>query len=204
MLDALIVRNIEDIEQAYARAIGPVTETLANAIDHLISDIGFENIDYDVNDLSDPWFGLRQWKSETEGEYDLYFILGFEGDALSWPALLIGANSGSTFFELRSNSWTGTRRWRSFLKEPAHETLREELMEAGFVLDEKAGTLRMPLRLKSDTLAQAYESEDFAQALEPIRRAVIQIIQARRPFDRLVELIRGNVTAESGGPTSAA
>jgi hypothetical protein len=204
-LDALIVRNLEDIEQSYSRASKAITETLAREINALFEQFQ-DRVESEIGDLSgDPWFALPEWKSsgDEDKNYDLFFWLTYEGDeANTWPTIFVGANGASAWWKMGSSAWTGARTWKNFLKNPKHEDLHNELRSDGFIIDEKEGTLRLPLRLKQEVLAHAFETENFDEALEPVRNTLQSISTRRDGLDRLVALIRSNAVVEPHGPAA--
>jgi hypothetical protein len=193
-LDALVARNIGDIEAAleHARALG---HALIEEIGELMrAELG-EGwlVDVDVNDDTAPLrLARREWGSDetasAKGGYAFTFNEnpgpGDETDN-TWLSALLNAGPAGASIRLYfwSDSFGAKRRWRRLIQ--GQEAVTERLLHADFKQDSDQW-LYLPLGLEAETLAQGYESGDLAVALKPAVDAARVIKSCLPAFDELI------------------
>jgi hypothetical protein len=193
-LDALIVRNIGDVEAALLRAreIGDeVVESIGEAVRSGL-DEGWE-VAVDVDDETPIRFARRAWidgeTSALSGSY--HFSLsdkngpGGETDQ-TWLCTLLGngpAGSSAVFY-FWSNSFSAKRRWKKLADDQSK--LVDQLLDAGFRQDEKQW-LYVPIAMNAEALAKAFEEGDLSAAMTPVI-AALEVIEATAPsIEALIE-----------------
>lgn len=87
-------------------------------------------------------------------------------------------------------------KFRPGLNNAAEKTIRDDKAVAGFfelsgwTRDEQEARLVQPVDLKTELVAQAFEMNDFDEALEPVSQAVTAAIAAKADLDALINRIR--------------
>ncbi|MDF2603052.1 hypothetical protein [Sphingomonas sp.] len=193
-LDALIVRNISDVEAALLRAfeIGDeVIEEIGNVLRSMLGD-AWEVI-VDGKDDTPIRFARRGWLGgNTPVLARSYHIslTGKEGPSgdtdQSWLMTLLGngPKGSSAVFYLWSDKFYTKRRWKKLLDDKADRI--KKLLDAGFRQDENQW-LYLPLLIDSEELANGLEVGDLSRAMAPVSEA-ISIIQAVVPeIEALIE-----------------
>jgi hypothetical protein len=87
-------------------------------------------------------------------------------------------------------------KFRPGLSEASERTIRDDKAVAGFfklsgwTRDEQEARLFQPVDLLKELVAQAFEMNDFDEALEPVSQAVTAAIAAKADLDALINRIR--------------
>lgn len=195
-LDALIIRNIADIEAAMKHAqeeIGPrVWEEVARVMQ--------EECDADpwiaVADVEDEdvWFTDRGWLMPDQRKPKADFWLGLdertdggnEGENSWLAAFVAGGPNGATMAFWLDQRILGPGAWKKLVK--SSDGVVAELRGLGFSVDDDDDRrLYLPVVLDREALASAFETEDFDAVLAPIKVAVGNAISAAPVLARLRE-----------------
>lgn len=196
-LDALVIRNIADIEAAMNHAkneIGPrIWEQVAQVVQEMCDAEGWVALSDVAND--DVWFAHRSWlmadqrKPKADFSFALDERLSENGeDENSWVATFVanGPNGATMAFWLYQRL-LGPGAWKKLVK--TNDALVAELRGFGFSVDDDDDRrLYLPLVLDRELLARAFETEDFDVVLEPARIAVSNAMKAAPVLLRLREL----------------
>ncbi len=193
-LDALIIRNIGDVEAALLRAyeIGDETiEAIGAAIRSGLDEAW--KVVVDVNDDTPIRFARRIWiggeTSSLSGSY--HFSLsdknGPGGDTdHTWLCSLlgIGPEGSSAVLYFWSDSFGAKRRWKKLADDQSK--LIDKLLDAGFRQDDKQW-LYVPVTIDAEALAKAFEEGDLSTAMAPVA-AALGVIEAAMPsIEALIE-----------------
>ncbi|MDK2767902.1 MAG: hypothetical protein KYX69_09305 [Sphingomonas sp.] len=193
-LDALIVRNIGDVEAALLRAydIGDeVVEAIGSAIRLGLDDTW--EVAVEVDDNPPIRFSKRAWldgqPQSLSGAY--HFSLsekngaGGETDE-TWLMTLLGdgPNGSSAVLYLWSDTFHAKRRWKKLLDDQSD--LIDRLLDAGFRQDSDQW-LYLPVAIDGEALANGFEIGDLSAAMAPVTDA-LGIIQSGMPdIEALIE-----------------
>jgi hypothetical protein len=202
-LDGLIVRNIADIEAAYNRATDEMEAVLgketAKLFERKFTAQEWEG-SHDVklcDGKGEQWTAPIEWRSTASDseEYDLFIgfgcQLGLDGYEASWLGHFAGIRGSGIQLQLQSNTLHSKGLWKKFLKTLTDQVLLSKLREEGFTVNNE---LEYPLALRVnfelDTLAKAFEDEDFHQAFRPLEISIDTVVGLRDILDELVIAIR--------------
>lgn len=193
-LDALIVRNIGDLESALLRAyeIGDVlVEVIGEAIQ---ANLGASwEVHVDVDDDTPIRFARREWlNSETPSVVGAYhFSLsdkdGPGGDTdQTWLMTLLGGgpNGSSAVLYLWSQTFYAKRRWKKLLDDQSN--LIDRLLNAGFRQDSDQW-LYLPIAIDGEALANGFETGDLFAAMGPVIEALGTIQSAMPDIEALID-----------------
>jgi hypothetical protein len=193
-LNALIVRNIGDIEAAFDRATGAIdTRTWQAIADVAESAMSCEDGwlgEFDIN--GDIVFYPEEWR-DSEGKPECYFQIdeikgeGKSGEGQSWLGDVVGESSHGAYSALIFEQEIVKGK---ALSNVANRTanLRERLRQIGF--QEKHKKLHLPFRIPKETLAQAFAEGNFDDAMVRLTEAIAKIIESRPTFDEMVATFR--------------
>ena len=201
-LDAMIVRNIHDIEAAYQRVNDQIetalTKGVAEIFAHATEQSGWDGDSADV-DFEKMWLAPKDWKSqsgdETSEEYDLYFCLSYSGEAeLTWLSTFVGAADLQLGLFLETDMLTGPA-WRRLIKSAEMKDALMQITSKGFTVESANGEIVIYFKIDREKLACGFENDDLSEALEPIAAAMKMAIDARSVFEPLLKRIRADVAA---------
>jgi len=142
------------------------------------------------------WYGDRMWVcppawaiDRENDSWKAYFEFNRENDDLVDTFELASfCGSGRTRVGFRftaTSAYFGNKRqWLNFCNRSL-PTAASELQKLGFTYDK--GLWFLPVTLSSTDLAAAYEGEDYAEALQPIRLALDQLKLAQPVFDEIIK-----------------
>tara|TARA_B100001179_G_scaffold229057_1_gene214120 strand:+ start:448 stop:1065 length:618 start_codon:yes stop_codon:yes gene_type:complete len=194
VLDALVTRNIGDIEGAllHARKLGH--ELLDEIAARLRQDLGEGwEAEADLEDDGNPVkFAKTSWREPDASLGDGY-VFNFnekpgpnEETDETWFSTLLnaGPNGASIAIYLWSDTFWAKRRWRKLVQQEAKTV--EKLLEAGFRQDDDLW-IYIPLVLHTDELAKGYEQGDLETALMPVSQ-IAEVIKSTLPqLEALIE-----------------
>ena len=195
-LNAMIVRNIDDIDAAYSRATNEIETALTREVAAIFSEAAksesWEGSDDDAS-LDELWLAPAEWWSEGQDdedeEYDLFLTLGYDGKAdLTWLATFLGSGDLRLGIFLDSNALTESR-WRKLVRS-LDPGLINKLAAAGFSVDASKGFIALYVKIDKEALAKGFEDGDIAESLGPIADALAQAVKARPVLDELGTLVR--------------
>lgn len=196
---AVIVRHIDEIEAALKYADETMEPQLGKAVAELGNDWlkKHEWAGETEDDLGEEfWVASKEWQMEGESKdsFDLY--ANFDSsvgpndfDPSTWIANFAGFLGAGIHFTFETDA-LNKNPWKSLLK--TETILVDELLSRGFQCDLKSGELAMPISIDRETLAEAFQEEDFEEALKPIEKALDNMLAAKDVLDKLVEAIRKN------------
>lgn len=200
---ALIVRNIGDLESAFAFAekIGEgIWESVQSMLRDRLEPIGWHVSDYDENDAS-IWFAPREWLvPDLEDPYadPCFTIESFDGPGGEYDQtdlakfLQAGANGSGIALWFSSEAMTKKRYRQRLIGQDLPEL--SVLLTSGFEIDSQQW-IRIPIRLDVEAVAQGAEDEDYASALKPLQAALNLAVAQVGQFSSLVQSISAAQTA---------
>lgn len=193
-LNALVTRNIGDIEAAYTHAeeLGSsLLEAIADVLREELGDAWHVEVDVDNEDVP-LWFARRDWLgNDSRSDRDRYSFNfrmkagpGGEYD-YTWLASLMnaGPEGASVVVYFWAATFNGKRRWIRLLEE--EKGLVENLVEAGFKQDTDRW-LYLPFALDTELLAEGYEAGHITAALKPARDMASVICGTIKQLETLV------------------
>lgn len=193
-LNALVTRNIGDIEAAYTHAeeLGSsLLEAIADVLTEELGDAWHVEVDID-NEQTPLWFARRDWLgNDSRSDRDRYSFNfnmktgpGGEYD-YTWLASLLnaGPEGASVAVYFWAATFNGKRRWIRLLEE--QKGLVENLVEAGFKQDADR-RLYLPFALDAELLAKCYEAGDITAALKPARDLASAVCGTIKQLEALV------------------
>jgi hypothetical protein len=202
---AVIVDHIDELEGAmhFAHTVmkAKLGEVTAAEIERHRLEFGWAGkVSSDLDDTT--WLAAEEWRAKDESENpddlcDLYIdfdnVSAPDGrEPETWVGTFCGFAGAGLQFAFGSNL-LNRREWKAVLR--TEQDVINSLVESGFRCDLKDGSLTYPLSIQPSTLSQAFETEEFDDALRPIGEALSEISRARPLLDRLVAAIR---TASAG------
>lgn len=200
-LNALVARNIGDIEAAYAHAVelgSSLLEAIAVVLREELGDAW--HVEVDDEDDDDPlWFTRRDWLG-TDGKsasdrYRFIFNMktgpGGEYDD-TWLSSLLnaGPHGASVAVYFSASSFGGKRRWSRLVED--QKVAVAMLLDAGFKQDSDKW-IYFPFRLDPDLVVKGYEAGDMPIALKPasdfaaIIGSAVEALEALVARDRVFE-----------------
>jgi hypothetical protein len=197
-LDALLVRHVGDIEAALHHISAITTKRLFRELAEVVEDEldekdWFSTLVAEDNDL---WFAPRTWLTAKTNpqQADAWFALdelvqdGGEADE-TWIAelLAVGPQGAKTALIFYQDPF-GRAAWKKLLKQ--NGPMIAMLQEAGVSYDASSASLYIPVTLQGETLATAFEQEEFEAAFLPFREAVRTAVAARPLIDELLTKAR--------------
>lgn len=196
-LDALVIRNIADIEAAMNHAkmeIGPrIWEQVARVMQEICDAEAWVAVSDVAND--DLWFAHRSWLMADQRKPKADFWIGLDErlsesgeDENSWLSTFVanGPNGATMAFWLNQRI-LGAGAWKKLVK--ANDGLVAELRGLGFSVDDDDDRrLYLPVVLDRELLARSFETEDFDVVIEPARIAIVDATKAAPVLVRLREL----------------
>jgi len=193
-LNALVTRNIGDIEAAYTHAVELGASLMEDIADILRAELGDSwHVVVDVDNENVPlWFARRDWLgNDSRSDRDRYsFNFNMKagpGDEYdhTWLASLMntGPEGASVAVYFWASTFNGKRRWIRLLEE--QKGLVENLVKVGFKQDTDRW-LYLPFALDSALLAKGYEAGDITAALKPARDLASVICGTIKQLETLV------------------
>ena len=188
---ASVVRDIGRIERAFHAACGPMSDQLRAEITFAMR--GAAPAQWALSEIPELTLTCPDWQSRKphkRGDAWLQLHAIAKDDVEhSWIAAATGSGPTAMCLELR------VRKRLSPLscKLQGNVALTESLLARGFELTEAGTRLILPIAIDVDELALAFESQDFYEAMEPVREATAMAVAAKPEIDELPDLLRGTV-----------
>ena len=194
---ASVVRDIERIERAFYAAHGPMSDQLLGEIAYAMR--GAAPAQWVLSKIPELTLTCPDWQSRKphkRGDAWLQLRQVARDDLeQSWIAAATGSGPTSMCLELmvrkRLSPLSG--------KLQGNIALTESLLARGFELTEAGTRLIMPISIDVDELALAFETQDFHEAMEPVREATAMAVAAKPEIDELLDLLRGTAAAKKSG-----
>ena len=192
-LDALVIRNIADIEAAIVHAqleIGPVIwREAAKTAQTLCEGDWTVVVDADDDELrlaDRSWMTHGTRKPKADFSIRLYERVPRDGDGENtWLATFVasGPNGATMAFWIEQTIATPSV-WRKLVK--TSEGIVAELRALGFSIDDDDDRrLYLPVVLDREALARAFETDDFDEVMKPVATAVGNVMAAAPVLTRL-------------------
>ena len=197
-LDALVIRHIADIEGGMRHAKEVIEPRLWEEAAEIVLTRIDDSTWYGFADAEDQaiWIAKKAWLRPDASPVDAdFFILLDEGASEnghgenSWLASFTGAGTDPATTVLSfSQDVLNDGPWKKLLK--THPQVVDAIIAKRFIYDVRAGSLSIPMVIDRETLATAFEDEEFGAAFEPLAQAVDTVIAAEAELDALVDLAR--------------
>ncbi|MXO48644.1 hypothetical protein GRI69_10275 [Erythrobacter vulgaris] len=187
---ARIVKNIAQLEQDYRLADGHLSDWLMRMI--MISMKAAAPEPFVVENTAwSAYLSHPDWKpTKRIGRGDAWLeIVEFARDELdhTWLAAALGA--GPTELNLELMFRDGLAGY--FAKLEGDQGLTSKLRKKGFKIDTPNKRVYLPIVINADLLAKALPTDDFQDAMAPVREATELGIAAKPEIDLLLKLVRG-------------
>lgn len=201
LLNALIVRNIADIEKAWKHANAKISAKLEEGTMKIFKEFA-ENNEWNTgndDDFSSAWTASPEWKtaSAEDDSYDIY--LEFNGKLPSdetWLSCFINALGNPMFLYVVTDS-LGTKEWSELFKAAANKEIFENFEKQGFIVERTNRNEHICIypEIDAEALARGFEDDDISEALMPIREALDRFLKAKPLLDELCKRIRNRAAA---------
>lgn len=187
---ARIVKNIAQLEQDYRLADGHLSDWLMRMI--MISMKAAAPEPFVVENTAwSAYLSHPDWKpTKRIGRGDAWLeIVEFARDELdhTWLAAAVGA--GPTELNLELMFRDGLAGY--FAKLEGDQGLTSKLRKKGFKIDTSNKRVYLPIVINAELLAKALPTDDFQDAMAPVREATELGIAAKPEIDLLLKLVRG-------------
>lgn len=200
-IDALIMRNIGEIELAHERIEGHLevvlTREAGKVFRSVASAAGWHCKADSLDD--DFWMAKPAWKirrGEPDDEADYLLVLALDWDSTkpeaSWPGIFVGSRGSRLLVRLDSDKFTPAR-WSRFLEEVAVRPVVAKLRRGGLVHDpnNKAEPFAIDVTSDPEDIALAFEGEEqFEQGLNRLKGALLAIVAMDEELEELSALVR--------------
>ena len=193
-LDALVIRNIGDIEAALIHARELETGLLEAVESILVDELGPTwHVEYDPDDDYPLWLTHSDWIEEgTPARKNSYRLQMEEKDGPdgvtegTWLSTFLrtGPHGARAIIYFWANSFNTNKRWAKITEGQSDRLQR--LAAAGFETDSR-GRLYIPFSLDMEELAKGYETGDLESALHRARELGAIIRTSAADLDALVE-----------------
>jgi hypothetical protein len=204
-LDALIVRNLRDLDVATKRLWCDIESRMSKAIDEITENWAREHEwegEFEWNKPEyDVWLAPPTWKASASTDEWLgsfYFYAGFGDDFdfeednnldVYWLTRLCHAGRGILCFRWTYDDGLGATKtkWKRFVNDAAGDWVNR-IRKVGFTYDEGTGLFFMPVRVEAETLAAAIEEDAVEGALKPsFQQALDKLLAAQPEFNAMLE-----------------
>jgi len=199
-LDALIIRNIGDIEAAIKRAATIENRLLSESADAMEAVRAAHDWDggLDPEQKAALWIAPKSWRlgqSSRAGRthfafFDFGVVDGPEGNNdAGGIASLLGVSPTASFWVVACTiNYLSSRQAKSLYTENVKTF--DDLLLLGFQYNSKEQFFSVNVLLDQEYVAKAVLSDDFSDAMKPLASALKQIEVAFPLFDHLVSMGR--------------
>ncbi len=200
-LDAVIIRNITEIEQGYDRIHGEIEKRLDAECGKIFEEAArkYGWISKATSIEEDFWMTKSQWQLE-EGpaeESDHYLSIAIDnssnGPDVSWAQTFVGGQGAQLLITIVSDLFTSAK-WFRFLKDGQANKLVREIVAASTITfdpDNKYEPFARPVKIDQEELARAFAGEiEFEDALMPLEKALHEVLELEEMLGKMVKLIR--------------
>jgi hypothetical protein len=206
-IDALIVRNLKDIESASNIIDDEIQKNVGKAIGDIVAEWSREKdwFSEDENlDDGEPTLAPKNWKVPDSSEKDEFFARfyivainaqneeAWENEFWLTPLCNLGVGKVGICWRCAHNNFNSTKGgWKKFL-----EGRISNIQKRGFNYIQKSGTFFLPFIIDQEALAVAIEGDNIEDALGPLREALAVIEKAKPDFDTLIDDARKHFIAQ--------
>lgn len=192
---ALILSQLEMFNETvklYATVIHPaVQDALVNLFIETAEDQNW--IGGYAESEAELWLGLANWNAAESGEkvapkasIDLVDLSDNDDFYIAALCGFSGASAGFKFF-VDPRAYGGSNQWKKYVQSWAETTPKcvQHIKELGF-RDLGNGEFCLPVQLDAKALADAYQNDDYDEALRPLQTAFDTIKSALPHFDQIL------------------
>jgi len=202
-LDAVIIKNITEIEQGYDRIYDEIEKRLDAECGKIFQKIAkkYGWIAKATSLEEDFWMTRSQWQLE-EGppeKSDHYLTIAIDkssnGPDVSWAQTFVGGQGSQLLLAVFSDVFTSAK-WFRFLKDGEANKLVRKIVGASnskitFDPDNKHEPFARPVKIDQEELARAFAGEtEFEEALMPLEKALQETLDLEDMFEKMVRLIK--------------
>lgn len=200
-IDALIIENLAEIEQAHDRISGHIQDVLQRETGKIFREVAHGAGWYCKADSLDDdfWMARPAWKvrkGDADHEADHLVVAALDWDStrkdVSWVGQFVGSQGSRLLVKVASDKFT-PKRWTRLLEHPSARTVVEELGKTGLRLDQNNSTepFAACITIAPQKLALAYSGEmEFETALEPMKKVLQDIVGLEHALDELADIAR--------------
>jgi hypothetical protein len=195
-MDALIIRHLEDFEDAYRCAYkldNEIWKLLGAAAQKWAEDKGWDfGFDFEKDEF---WTAPQGWKlpRRSEGEQDWLAYFEFDAgpdddwgdgsaefDLLAVTRLCQATKRGKVGFRWRSDYFAAGNKvaWRGFVNKSAEQIAQK----TGLTYENKSGRFYLPMTVDIETLAKAVEEDAIDDALFAPTKSALDGLAAAEPM----------------------
>jgi len=202
-LDALIIRNLRDLEGASHRLVHKIEPRVAKAIDGIVknwaSREGWKGeFDFSSDGL---WLAPQNWSGKAAApngylaRYYLDYGSGDDGkgepaEDYFWLTRLCCVGKGKMGFRWYfGNELTTKPKWKKIIQEDANKRV-ESIGRKGFE-PEDSGYFFTQIKVDAEQIALGAIDNSFDKALQPVRAALDRLLEAKPMFDELMQAAEG-------------
>lgn len=199
-LDALIVRNITDIEAAMNRASDHIDKKLHSAVQEIFEECS-ERYGLNIEDSSEfegLWVASEDWRDLSDEESDLKYYIDLWFTHLddrgvsheSWLSCFLNSNDNPIGIFV-DREGVPNKIWKNLWGNDQFITVCGKLESKGFIVDKGRKLMWLKIIIDSEKLAQAFEDGgDLSEALGPISNAFEIAMSAKPELDEIVKIVR--------------
>ena len=206
-LDALVTRNIADLEAAFSHARDVIDKRLLKILHSIVRqmiDPAEWYIQFDGDDF-ELWMAPRRWlvpdsrptKARARFEFDELFEEDAD-EAETWLSALTAASSGvpktALYFQQEP---LGKLAWKRLVR--SNDAARDLILAQGFNYSLTEGDFYFPVTVDQEALAGGFENGRPEEAFEQLRNAVAAMIASATLFEGLGVQLSGTGVSGVGG-----
>lgn len=211
-LDALIVRNIVQVNAVWSRVVYGIGPRVLEAIDEAAKQWAEAQGWPGKFDSEEEWlwFAPRDWMvSDTQAKEDKSYAYlqlqpvgdeeGTENGDQDWLVTLLRAGVGSMGIRIsRGSEATITKpAWRRLL---ATTEVVDAMVALGFVYEPREGSYFLRIPFEATALADAIEQGDMPTFLAPLKEALEKLPAAVAALGTVIDVASGRRAAEAANP----
>lgn len=199
-IDALIIRNISEIEQAHERIGGHIERVFQDKASDIFKKVAAEKGWYCVtNSLGDDfWMVKSAWKidqrkANAKAEHAIYIELTWDSAVkdVSWAGTFVGSQGARLRIIIDTDKFA-KKRWIDLLVDHEDSSFMRELAYAGLTRDDNnEDPYGISFNLDPERVAMAFEGkETFDDAFEPLAKQLKAIVSKEEALDVLAQVVR--------------
>ncbi len=189
---AVLLKNLDIFNKTAVYFENEISNTIFSEVSHAVK-AWADGREWHFGDEGDGcfeelWVAPGQWKN-GENNYYAWFQLqrryGHDSASYEIADLFgVGQTEFGIVFLVDHSEFGGRKAWNGYAK--TLDEIGMELGKRGWAHSGK-GVFFLPLMLPADRLSDAWESEEWSAVVEPLERALEQLVHDIPVFDRLIE-----------------